>query len=586
MTAGTTTRPMREQLIRQPSSTQPVLTEVELGAKAAPLPAMEDACSLDSEEGGAIGGALASGGIDIFAPSNRLFCVGYLAQYFAVGILYSGLPATCYGFFLGYLAVPAHTYATVVVMTTLPWSFKLFFGMLNDTVPIQGQRRKPYMLIGWSVCAFFLLVLAAQPLPDPYWCVGPDGRYVKERTLPDGKTTAAEPCNADAATAGGGYALLMILAATGYVVADVAADGLTVEYARAEPEKRRGTTQTTAYLTRALGQSVASLIIGFGMNSRLYNGSFDWGLSYPQVMGLFALPALAMVPITAMLVVEPACSRRPRSLREYLHTSWRLIRGGAFFSVVLFSFLSPMVANISTTAGGLVKVYWAKVESLQNQLFSLLGHLLFAGGLWLVKRHALHLSWRMMLAGTTLGLNLLDLSFVGLTTFGIVRNQYFYLGETVLYELPAAAQFVVSTYVIVEMADEGVEGLVYGLLTTAHNLATPFARALGNQLYRLFQPSLSDAKNYIEDAPEFRVTVFSSFLLSFAFACASLLFLRLLPDQKAEAQTWKRTLPHRDAYARVTVGILSVALVYSLTINFLSMHPHTMCLRLAGGHGC
>jgi hypothetical protein len=156
----------------------------------------------------------------------------------------------------------------------------------------------------------------------------------------------------------------------------------------------------------------------------------------------------------------------------------------------------------------------------------------------------------------------------------------------VLYEIPAAAQFVVSTYVIVEMADDGVEGLVYGMLTTAHNLSTPFARAIGNQLYRLFEPSLSDATNYIEDTPQFRRTVFASFMLSFGFACASLPFLRLLPNQKADAQAWKRTMPRRDWYGVATIGLLSVALVYSLVVNFLSMHPKTMCLKFAGGDGC
>ncbi|KAG8459616.1 hypothetical protein KFE25_000972 [Diacronema lutheri] len=535
---------------------------------------------------GAHHGALTHGGINIFDPANRLFCAGYLAQYFAVGILYAGLPATCYGFFLGYLSVPAHTYSTVVVMTSLPWSFKLFFGVLNDTVPIRGQRRKPYMLLGWAFCAAMLLVLAMQPLPQPYWCIGDDGKYITRAETATGARVAAQPCNAEAAKSGGRFALLLILAATGYVVADVAADGLTVEYARAEPLARRGATQTTAYLTRSLGQSAASIVVGFGMNSHLYNGSFERGLSFTQVMALFAVPALFMVPITAALVVEPPAKSRPRSAREYAGACWQLVRGGAFFSVVLFSFFSPMVGNISTTAGGLVKRYWAGVQALQNQLFSLLGHLLFALGLLLVKQRCLHVSWRWLLALTTLGLNLLDLSFVGATTFNIVRNQYFYLGETVLYEVPAAAQFVVATYVIVEMADDGVEGLVYGMLTTAHNLSTPMARALGNQLYRLFQPSLSDASNYIEDSAPFRQTVFASFLVSFAFACSSLLFLGLLPAQKEQAQAWKRALPRRDTYALATLVLLGGALVYSLSVNFLSMHPDTMCLKFAGGDGC
>jgi hypothetical protein len=328
------------QLIREQSSEANVGPSTELvppahgGAKLGPDRVQpsdgsftSDVCSLESA-GAHADGALTTGGIDIFAPQNLAWRLGFLAQYFAVGILYAGLPATCYGFFLGYLSVPAHTYATVVVMTSLPWSFKLFFGVLNDTVPIGGQRRKPYMVIGWSFCAAMLLLLALQPLPPPYWCIGEDGRYTKQRTAPDGTTHAAEPCHPDSARAGGSYALLMILAATGYVVADVAADGLTVEYARAEPTARRGTTQTTAYLTRALGQAIASLIVGFGMNSHAYNGSFQKGLSFSAVMALFAVPALAMVPVTALLVREPVATKRLRSLGEYADTCWGLVRGG------------------------------------------------------------------------------------------------------------------------------------------------------------------------------------------------------------------------------------------------------------------
>ena len=87
------------------------------------------------------------------------------------------------------------------------------------------------------------------------------------------------------------------------------------------------------------------------------------------------------------------------------------------------------------------------------------------------------------------------------------RNQYFYLGETVLIEVPSAANFVVSTYVMVEMAEQGNEGLVYGLLTTTTNLGSPLGNAIGNALFGSFSPSLSDSANYIADAPAFRPRV-------------------------------------------------------------------------------
>ena len=108
--------------------------------------------------------SLASGPvINIYDPSN----IGYLMQYYAVGLIYGGLPATVYGFFVGYLnvrhhplqprapahwaqhlltgrrslvQVPAYVYATSGVIMTMPWSFKFFFGMINDCFPIGGYR--------------------------------------------------------------------------------------------------------------------------------------------------------------------------------------------------------------------------------------------------------------------------------------------------------------------------------------------------------------------------------------------------------------------------------------------------------------
>ena len=58
-------------------------------------------------------------------------------------------------------------------------------------------------------------------------------RETKDPTT--GQTVAATPCNAAAAESGGAIAMLMMLASLGYCIADVAADGLTVSLARAEP---------------------------------------------------------------------------------------------------------------------------------------------------------------------------------------------------------------------------------------------------------------------------------------------------------------------------------------------------------------
>jgi len=377
----------------------------------------------------------------------------------------------------------------------------------------------------------------------------------------------------------------MMLAALGYVIADVAADGLTVQFARREPVAVRGQTQTTVYLVRTLGQIVAVTVTGFGMNGPEYNGSFKSGISFQTVMFIFFVPALVMIPVSWYGITEPQVDSRP-SLRRYLDQLWTLLESKAMFFVVIYQFFTPMVGNISTTAGGAVKKYWAEVEQLQNALFSLVGLALFALGLWLVKKYFLNYSWRGMLLITTIVLNCIDMIFVYCTVYDVVRNQYFYLGETVLVEIPAAANFVVATFYIVEMSDSHNEGLVYGLLTTIHNLGSPFARAIANQLYVAFTPSLSDSTNYIEDTSEFRTTVANSFTLSYFFAFIAMVFVILLPSQKEEAQKRKKEWGGNVIFARLTVTVLSMAFVYSVTINMLAMDERTMCLKIAGGDGC
>ena len=90
-------------------------------------------------------------------------------------------PTPADGVLNGYLNVPAYVYTAAQSMATLPWSFKAFFGALNDCVPIHGYRRKPYMVGGWAICAFALLILAMVGLPpEPYWCRGEDGFFITE----------------------------------------------------------------------------------------------------------------------------------------------------------------------------------------------------------------------------------------------------------------------------------------------------------------------------------------------------------------------------------------------------------------------
>eukprot|EP00928_Gymnodinium_smaydae_P009539 TRINITY_DN13577_c1_g4_i1.p1 TRINITY_DN13577_c1_g4~~TRINITY_DN13577_c1_g4_i1.p1 ORF type:complete len:254 (+),score=45.86 TRINITY_DN13577_c1_g4_i1:427-1188(+) len=244
------------------------------------------------------------------------------------------------------------------------------------------------------------------------------------------------------------------------------------------------------------------------------------------------------------------------------------------------------MGGISTTADPLVKQYWAGVETMQKQCFSLAGSVLFAAGLVIVKKRLLDCNWRIILLATTTFVATVDALVTAACIFDVFRNQYFYLASVFLTEVPNAAKFSVSTFIIVEMSDEGNEGLVFGLMTTAANLGTPLARGIGNQLYRLFLPSLSNSTNYIEDTAQFRWTVFTSFLLQIGFVVASLFLICLVPSQREEAKARKLTWKRRNIYGILTVLLLLVGFLCSTVLNVLAVLPQTMCMELAGGGGC
>eukprot|EP00930_Biecheleria_cincta_P061408 TRINITY_DN46981_c0_g1_i1.p1 TRINITY_DN46981_c0_g1~~TRINITY_DN46981_c0_g1_i1.p1 ORF type:complete len:173 (+),score=15.23 TRINITY_DN46981_c0_g1_i1:103-621(+) len=110
---------------------------------------------------------------------------GLVAHYFVIGLLIGALPAIINGLFLGYLNVPSYLLNVALNVTNLPLCFTFLFGMLSDSKPILGRRRKPYMFIGWAITFAALSLMSSWPLPKPYYCFNADGSFEIE----------APPCN-------------------------------------------------------------------------------------------------------------------------------------------------------------------------------------------------------------------------------------------------------------------------------------------------------------------------------------------------------------------------------------------------------
>ncbi|KAG6594218.1 putative transmembrane protein [Phytophthora cinnamomi] len=167
-----------------------------------------------------------------------------------------------------------------------------------------------------------------------------------------------------------------------------------------------------------------------------------------------------------------------------------------------------------------------------------------------------------------------------LVTWDIVRNQWLWLGVPIIVYIPHAVQFIVDNYVIVELVELGSEGALFGLLSTTTHVATPFGRTAAKLINAHFHVWKDDI---LADTYTTRRDVTVTILICYGMKLVALVFLPLLPTQKAATQELRRYGGVNRRMGLCMVGVLLLALAWSTTVNLLSMNPHTKCWAIAGG---
>ncbi|KDO28366.1 hypothetical protein SPRG_06605 [Saprolegnia parasitica CBS 223.65] len=518
-----------------------------------------------------LGGAIREGGA---LELHSREAIGLLAQYAAVGVVYGCLPALVYPVYVKYMNFAGYEAASYSVLITICWSFKVFLGMLSDCFPIGGYKRRPYMLIGWAVCLACMCLMAFVPFPDPYLGRGlglsaAASSKVRGGDLSNLTADQKRLVNVDAASEANYWILLSSLGSFGYMLADVAADAMVVEYAHREPIHIRGRLQSAIYAVRYAFSMLPLLVVGICMNGPEYDGSFTWSISPNVVFALLIAPCALAIWATLFLIVEDR-GVKPH-VRSYLWNLWSLLRLRVMWQICAFRFFSNFFYKFDSTATPIIPSLWANVQPLTKSLFAVANALLTSVAIYICGRYGLNWNWRITIALATIGVMTIDGTILMLTTWNVVRE-----------DLPAGIRFIVSGYCAVEIADIGNEGVVFGLVTTIVNLATPFSTVC----YKLISSYLTlSPKDLAADTYDVRLQVTYSYAIAYGFKLASFAFLPLLPPQKAAVQKLKRTGGSSTVAAFAVLLVFSVALTFSIVTNLMALFPQTSCYRIAGGNG-
>ena len=239
----------------------------------------------------------------------RAFHLSYLPLlmvYFAYGAL--GLTAIAESFWVKkQLTLSAAELVSLGVWLTLPWTIKMVFGELVDTVTVMGSQRRAYVYVGAGLVACGLVLLAAAAGPG----------------LPGWKPESA-------------YKLASLLITVGVVLQDVVADAMSTEVVARTNED--GSPRPQADIDADLGMVQVLGRLSLSIGAFIVAGLGGWLASFMPYSTVFLL-ALVVPVISASgaaLVHIGPVERRP--------IDWRILGGGLAFGVFVLAMAFGNVA--------------------------------------------------------------------------------------------------------------------------------------------------------------------------------------------------------------------------------------------------
>ena len=244
--------------------------------------------------------------LDVYRVEN----IGIILSYFCVGLILNLTSTPTYYYLVNVQNASSTIIGVLGTLTSLPWCFKVFFGLLSDSVPILDYRRKPYLFIGYSLSILSSLMLSSYSQPTIMQVL-----------------------------------MWGFIGTTSLLLADVVTDTLCVERAKLETSENRGSLQTLGYTIRALGMVIGSILGAIVYNKK----EFGWGLNISQIYFLNAIiPFVIVLPVYYSLV-ELAPVSMPVNFIYQLKDVWKTLQLRAVWLPMSFIYLYNVlqIPNVS-----------------------------------------------------------------------------------------------------------------------------------------------------------------------------------------------------------------------------------------------
>lgn len=352
--------------------------------------------------------------------------------------------------------------ASSVVLTTivrLPGTFKLMWAILVDTTPLQGDRRRSYIVLGATLCFLSCTVLGFLPRLDTFL-----------------------------------VASMLFIFYTGTAICSIVGEALLVEIGRgcAKTNDKSGTSWVNECSSIRVSSFFGSRKLCFALMAYLSGFLLNY-LSFQHIFLVATIPSFFVAVLAWLLLSStPDCTvprERRQPLGKHLRRLWNIFQVPELLYATLFVFLL-----MATPSSGTAMFYFLtnaltfKPEMLGRlALFQALASLgaIISYGIWF-KTFSLKslLLWSTLLVTPFCFLPLILVKQWNLT-LGI-SNSVFFLTDTFVMEFIGEFQTLPLLVLAAEICPVGLESSIYAVIITAAQLGSVIGTLLSAGLTQLF----------------------------------------------------------------------------------------------------
>ncbi|CAI5723542.1 unnamed protein product [Hyaloperonospora brassicae] len=437
-------------------------------------------------------------------------------------------------------------------LITMPSASCFFFGLLSDCYPIMGFRRKAYLIISLMSTVLSYFILSALNMY---------GESLEQGTASTGLA--------------GGMILFSSLAGIGNMVTFMCVHTRVVELAQREPLVIRGAIIATYSIFRFSVFASTSACVYVVRSNVTYHST--------ELIG-FGLVMASTIPL-----VWKAWHEKYYSLSTSMKTRgqilWRVMQQKAVWSILVFLCISTFFSSIKFNEHVLLIKFWATAGS--EEILLLRQALSYATMILMVvvwRYLFMNRSWRVFFAMSTVLLVVPQSIQATCITLDIFRNRYFYHMMNLFPSMSVGISWLSSIVPLTEIAQEGSEGAMVGLMTSLYFSVIIFVQTNSTGLFK--SSNFYDIEDIASDSPKARLDVLKTILLNYGINALALIGIFFLPRQKLETQQIRSYGGYTKCASAAILAFVVVLFSYSLIVTILTLLPSTSCLSIAGGEGC